>query len=82
MVGFVDHDDFEALFGCQIDLLGLSDFFEKVLNYDSIVLCHIGGSDLEMVVAGDYIEFELTVAEACLLAELLTVTSAQAYLVV
>lgn len=66
VVGFVYYDDFEALFGCQIDLLGLRDFFEKVLDDDSIVLCHIRGSDFEMVVAGDYVEFEFAVARSWL----------------
>ena len=41
VVGFVDHDDLETLLGCKIDLLCLSNFFEEVLNNDTIVVADI-----------------------------------------
>jgi hypothetical protein len=41
VVGFVDHNDLEALLGGEIDLLGLGDFFEEVLNNDTIVVADI-----------------------------------------
>jgi hypothetical protein len=41
VVGFVDHNDLEALLGGKIDLLGLGDFFEEVLDNDTIVVADI-----------------------------------------
>lgn len=50
MVGFIDDDDLEALFGGQVDLLGLGDFFEEVLDDDAVVVADVGGCDFEVVV--------------------------------
>ena len=41
VVSFVDHDDLETLLGGKIDLLCLSNFFEEVLNNDTIVVADI-----------------------------------------
>jgi len=41
VVCFVDHDNLEALLGSEIDLLGLGDFFEEVLDHNSIVVADI-----------------------------------------
>lgn len=62
MVGFIDDDDLEALFGGQVDLLGLGDLFEEVLDDDAVVVADVGGCDFEVVVGGDEGEFELAVA--------------------
>ena len=57
-VGFVDDDDFEALFGVHVDLLGLRDFFEEFLDDDAVVVADIAGGDFEVVDGGDDVEFE------------------------
>ena len=62
MVGFVDDDDFEALLCCEIDLLGLRNFFEEVLDDDAVVVSDVGGGYFEVVVGGDDVEFEFAVA--------------------
>jgi hypothetical protein len=41
VVSFVDHDDLETLLGGKIDLLCLSNFFEEVLDNDTIVIADI-----------------------------------------
>jgi hypothetical protein len=41
VVGFVDHDDLEALLGGKIDLLCLGDFFEEILDNDTVVVADI-----------------------------------------
>lgn len=41
VVSFVDHDDLETLLGGKIDLLCLSNFFEEVLDNDTIVVADI-----------------------------------------
>jgi hypothetical protein len=41
MIGLIDDDDLEALFGCQIDLLCLRNFFEEILNDDTVVVAHV-----------------------------------------
>jgi len=41
VIGFVDHDDLEALLGGKIDLLCLGDFFEEVLDDDTVVVADI-----------------------------------------
>ena len=60
-VGFVDHDDFEALFGVEVDLLGLRDFFQEFLDHDSVIVADVGRGDLEVIDGGDDVEFEFTV---------------------
>ena len=62
MVRFIDDDDFEALFGGEVDLLGLGDFFEQVLDDDAVVIADVGRRDFEVVVGGNDVEFEFTVA--------------------
>jgi hypothetical protein len=63
VVGLVDHDDFESLLGCEIDLLCLSDFFEEILYDDTVIVAHVGRCDFEVVVGGDDVEFEFPVAD-------------------
>lgn len=62
MVGFIDDDNLEALFGGQVDLLGLGDFFEEVLDDDAVVVADVGRCDFEVVVGGDEGEFEFAIA--------------------
>jgi hypothetical protein len=50
VIGFIDHDDFESLLGCEVDLLGLSHFFEQILNDNAVVVANIGRCDFEVVV--------------------------------
>jgi hypothetical protein len=50
MVCLVDDDNLEALFGGYVDLLCLSDFFEKVLDNNAVVIANITRCYLEMVV--------------------------------
>lgn len=61
VVGFVDDDDLEALFGADIDLLGLGDFFEKGLDHDTVVVADVGGGYFEVEDGGDDVEFEFAV---------------------
>jgi hypothetical protein len=49
MIGFVYNDDFEPLPGGLVDLLGLSYFFQEVLNNDTIEVSNIGRCDFEMI---------------------------------
>lgn len=62
VVGFVDHDDFEALLGGQVDLLRLRDFFQQVLDHHAVVVANVRGRNFEVVVGGYECEFELAVA--------------------
>lgn len=62
MVGLVDHNDFESLFGGLIDLLCLSDFLEQVLDDDTVIVADIGWCDFKVVYRGHDIEFEFAVA--------------------
>jgi hypothetical protein len=62
MVCLVDDDNLEALFGCHVDLLRLSNLLEKVLHDNTVVVAHITRCYLEMVVGWDDVEFELAVA--------------------
>ena len=41
MVSLIDDDDLEALLSCEIDLLGLRNFFEEVLNDDAVVIAYV-----------------------------------------
>ena len=41
MVGLIDDNDLEALFGCQIDLLCLRNFLEEVLDDDAVVVADV-----------------------------------------
>ena len=43
--------------------MGLRDFFEKVLNDDTIIIANVGWCDLEVVVGRDDVEFEFAVAK-------------------
>ena len=65
MVGLIDHDDFELLLCALINLLCLCNFFQQVLNNDSIIVPNVRRCNLKMVYRGDDVEFELAVA-SCL----------------
>lgn len=62
VIGLVDDNDLEALFGCEVDLLCLGDFFQQVLDDDSIVVGDIAGRDLEVVVGRYDVKFKLAIA--------------------
>jgi hypothetical protein len=61
MIRLINHDDLEALLGGQIDLLRLSNFLQKLLHDNTIIVPHIRRCDFEMVHRGDDVEFEFAV---------------------
>ena len=62
MVGLVDDDNLEALLGCHIDLLRLSNLLEKVLYDNTVIVAYIARCYLEMVVGRHDVELEFAVA--------------------
>jgi len=61
MVRFVDHDHLEPLLSRLVDLLGLGDLLQEVLDHDPVVVADIGRRDLEVVNGRDNVELELAV---------------------
>lgn len=62
MIGLVDDNDLELLLGRLVDLLGLGDLFEQVLDDNSIIVPDIRRCYLKMVNGGYDVEFQLAIA--------------------
>lgn len=61
MIGLIDDHDLEALTGRLINLLGLRDLLQKVLDDHSIIIPHIRRRNFKMIYGSNDIEFEFAV---------------------
>ncbi len=61
MVRLVNHHHFEPLPRVLVHLLRLRDFFQQVLDDNTVEVADVAGGDFEMVDGGDDVEFEFAV---------------------
>ena len=61
MISLIDHYNFETLFGVQIDLLRLGDFFQQFDDDYTIKVADVGRGDLEVIYRSNDIELYLAI---------------------
>ena len=61
MICLIDYNDLKSLLRALVDLLGLCDFFQKILDDHSVKISDIARGDLEMIHGRDNVELQLPI---------------------